>query len=409
MNILYITFSDILGQQFNGYLLRKELSDLGHRSDMAVHLCEERENPNIHQLGMRYTSRINNYLSIIEKKLSLRCVLPSLASTLYFKDFYKQADVIHLQLVHGTQFFSLTNVPIMSRQKPVIWTMHDPWLTTGHCVHSLDCERWKTGCGNCPYPNLNFPISKDRTHFNWEFKKYIMDHSKNVNIVVASQYMYDLMKKSPITSHYPISIIPFGIDTNVFKPMDPLQCREKLGIPSGYRVIGFRSAHDYLFKGVDYAEDALCKLSSKQPIWLLAIGAKGALKKITCKYPTTEIDWTNDTELIATALSASDIFLMPSIAEAFGLMAVEAMACGIPIITFEGTALPGVIHAPIGGITVPMKDSNAMAIAIEELLEDEVQRQKIAASALEIARREYTVELYVKRHLELYEKVIKSQ
>jgi len=409
MNILYITFSDILGQQFNGYLLQKELSKLGHRSDMAVHLCEERDNQYIHQMGTWFTIRINKFLSLIEHILSLRCVLPSLASTIYFQDYYKHADVIHLQLVHGTKFFSLTNVPIITRQKPVFWTMHDPWLTTGHCVHSLGCERWKTGCGNCPNLKINFPISIDTTHINWYYKKWVMDHVANLHLIVASQYMYNLIKESPITNQFPVSIIPFGVDLNIFKPRDSSLCRSKLGIPPDARVISFRSSPYASVKGTEYAEDALSKINSRKPIWLITFGAKNNMSILRGKYPIVELGWTNDTELVATALSASDMFLMPSIAEAFGLMAIEAMACGVPVIAFEGTSLPEVIHAPEGGIVVPMKDSTALALAIEELLEDETKRQKIANNALKIARQEYTVELYVKRHLDLYKTVLKSQ
>ena len=407
MNILHITFSDILGQQFNGYLLQKKLSELDIDLHMAVHLQDDLQNFRVHKLGSGFTLKTNTILTNIENKLSLRCGLPSLSLGIYFQDYYKKADIVHLQVIHGTQFFSLLNIPVLSRQKPLIWTMHDPWLTTGHCVHSLGCNRWKIGCGECPSLAIDFPIPKDTTRFNWKFKKWVMDHADNLNLIVASQYMYDLIKESPITRNLPVKIIPFGVDTNVFKPREVSECRKKLGIPPDARVICFRSTPYSFFKGTEYAEDALSKITSKQPIWLITLEAKEGLPKLRGKYPIVELGWTNDTELIATALCASDMLLMPSIAEAFGMMAIEAMACGVPVIAFEGTSLPGVIHSPQGGIVVPMKDTAALANAIDDLLVNETKRQKIAQNALEIALHEYTVELYVKRHLDLYQEVLK--
>ena len=409
MNILHISSSDIIGQQFNGYLLQKNIFEHDVNSHMAVHFQEDSQNNRIHKLGSPFTVKANTILTNIENNLSLRCVLPNLSLGIYFQDYYKIADIVHLQLLHATQFFSLLNIPILSRQKSLLWTMHDPWLTTGHCVYSLDCERWKTSCDKCPNLNINFPILKDTTRFNWKYKKWIMDHTDHMHLIVASQYMYKIIKESPITRRFPVTLIPFGVDTNVFKPRGISECRKKLGIPLDARVISFRSSPYSFFKGTEYAEDALSKITSNQPIWLITFEAKGGLPKLRGKYRIIELGWTNDTELVATALSASDMFLMPSLAEAFGLMAVEAMACGVPVIAFEGTSLPEVIHSPEGGIVVPMKDSTALALAIDDLLEDETKRQKIANNALEIARREYTVELYVKRHLDLYEKVLKSQ
>ena len=108
------------------------------------------------------------------------------------------------------------------------------------------------------------------------------------------------------------------------------------------------------------------------------------------------------------ALGAADIFLMPSTAEAFGLMAVEAMACGTPVIVFEGTALPKTIHAPLGGLAVP-PDADALAGAIKELLTNTSLRQTMADFGGKIVRRDHTLDLYVSRHLDFYQELIQEK
>jgi glycosyltransferase involved in cell wall biosynthesis len=97
---------------------------------------------------------------------------------------------------------------------------------------------------------------------------------------------------------------------------------------------------------------------------------------------------------------------MPSTQEAFGLMAVESMACGTPVIVFEGTSLPDVIKAPHGGLAVSAKNSEALAAATRQVLEDETLRSKLGHQARQIAEQDYSFALYCQRHIKLYEEVI---
>jgi glycosyltransferase involved in cell wall biosynthesis len=100
---------------------------------------------------------------------------------------------------------------------------------------------------------------------------------------------------------------------------------------------------------------------------------------------------------------------MPSIAEAFGMMAVESMACGTPVIVFDGTALPDVIHAPEGGISVPAKDSKSLADAIIRLLNDKQLYAQLVENGLRIVREEYTLEKHIQRHIELYSSLLNQE
>src|SRR6185503_15620020 len=89
---------------------------------------------------------LNDFLSRIEKGFSLHSILPTHSSDIMKNNFYKEADIVHLQLIHASQFFSLLSLPSMGRQKKLVLTLHDPWMLTGHCVHPIECQRWKIGC-----------------------------------------------------------------------------------------------------------------------------------------------------------------------------------------------------------------------------------------------------------------------
>ena len=99
---------------------------------------------------------------------------------------------------------------------------------------------------------------------------------------------------------------------------------------------------------------------------------------------------------------------MPSAAEAFGLMAVESMACGTPVIVCDGTALPEVIEAPRGGLSVPQGDAPALVKAIELLLGSPETRRRMADEGARLARERYPVESYIQGHLDLYRQLVES-
>lgn len=79
-------------------------------------------------------------------------------------------DIIHLHNLHGG-YFDLRALPTISEKVPTIITLHDMWLLTGHCAHSMSCDRWRTGCGQCPDLEIYPDIKKDATAFNLRRKK----------------------------------------------------------------------------------------------------------------------------------------------------------------------------------------------------------------------------------------------
>ena len=228
----------------------------------------------------------------------------------------------------------------------------------------------------------------------------------NIHLVVASKWMERMVAESPILAHLPRSVIPFGLDTQDFKPLDKKACKQALGIPEGHFAVAFRAVPFSPFKGVEYIEEALLNMSSNRPICLIAFDSVGLVPNLAKKFKIIELGWMNESAKIARALNAADVFLMPSIAEAFGMMAVESIACGTPVIVFEGTALPSVIQAPRGGIAVPSRDWKALKGALEALINDTELYKNLVRNGLEIVSEEYTLDNYVARHLDLYNQLI---
>jgi len=410
MIILNVSGFDIVGPLANGFLLHREYLKRGIDSHMAVWQKRGSADPTIHELGFKAYKKINSVSVSFEHLLSLYSILPLGGFQLRHKPYYRNAEIIHFHLPHVTPFFSIFNFQLMGNNghRHLVLNAHDMFFMTGLCHYSLDCERCKTGCGHCPDLNRSFPVRNDRTALMWKLKKWVFKRTK-VTIIVGSDWQLERLKRSPILSHLPYQVIPYGIDTNHYCRRDLAECRAKMGIPVDAKVIAFRSIHSRKnLKGIDYIEKALSALDFEENVYLITFEEKGGLDALRGKYLFREFGWTNDPRDIATALGAADVFLMPSIAEAFGLMAIESMACGTPVIVFEGTALPKTIRAPLGGLAVP-RDANALAGAIKELLTNTSLHQKMSEYGGKIVRQEHTLELYVNRYLNFYRDLLQEK
>ncbi|WP_370574399.1 glycosyltransferase [Methanomethylovorans sp.] len=405
MKTLQIGNIDTKGGRFNGADLHQALLKRGIKSQLCVSM-KKTEDENTWQLSLFFGSRILKFIvRQIEKLLSIQSILYPSFLLLYFDKRFLEADIVHYHLIH-TGFFSILALPKLSQMKPTVWTLHDPWAMTGHCIYPFDCIRWKKGCGKCPRLDTHIPMFIDNTKLMWKIKRWVYSRS-NLDIVVASKWMLDMVKQSPLFSNCRIHYIPFGIDLNVFHPMNAKEAKKLLGVNPNSIVLAFRATTSE-FKGLSYVRECIQKLRCDEPICLLTIGEKNLLGEFGDKYEIVDLGWIDESKL-PLFYNACDIFLMPSTAEAFGVMVIEAMACGKPVIVFDGTSLPEVIFAPKGGIVVPQGDVEALRVAIEDLISNSKMRQEIGNSACSIAKENYDAHIFLNRIIELYAKVIENR
>ncbi len=403
IKVLQVGHSDLIGKRFNGYDLNKGLRLQGIQCENCV--CDKLSDDDntwelFHVKNKKYIDFIAKY---IEKKIALQSLLTPWAFTLLYDKRFNTSDLVHYHVIHGG-YFNIASLPLLTYRKPSVWTLHDPWAITGHCIHPYNCNKWLTGCGRCPDLNIDFAVDKDRTALMWKFKKYIYDRS-TIDIVVASQWMYNKSKQSPLLSKFRINLIPFGLDLTVFHPIDDQISKKELGVIPGSIVILFRATNS-IFKGISFIRYCLRKLTTDKSICLLTVNERGLMDEFRGKYQIIDLGWVNDDEQIVKAYNAADIVLMPSTAEAFGMMAIEAMACGKPVLTFSGTSLSEVINPPKGGISVTQGDPDALFAVLEDLINNQNMRLKIGESALDFARKHYNITNYLNKHLELYSEVI---
>ncbi|MEH2421028.1 MAG: glycosyltransferase family 4 protein [Nostoc sp.] len=340
------------------------------------------------------------------KELELEDAANFSAFFLKNKDVFRRSSLLHLHNING-DFFSYLALPLLTKDKPCIWTLHDMWSFTGHCAYSYDCQRWQTGCGKCPYPDALPPIERDTTSLQWKLKKWAYSHSK-LTIVCHSLWMKKQVEQSMLKD-FPIYHIPNGLDLEVYQPLDVKNCRGALGIPLDKKVLIFGAETlSNPRKGSELLLKALSRLpkSLKAKTLLLTFGKTAKAISEAVEIPTQHLGYINSDWIKAIAYSAADLFLFPTRAENFGLVALESMACGTPTVSFNIGGVPESVRHLITGYLATPEDPDDFCHGIVQLLSDECLRTQLSQNGRKIAVQEYSLELHTKRYLDLYTRLI---
>jgi glycosyltransferase involved in cell wall biosynthesis len=308
--------------------------------------------------------------------------------------------------LHGG-FFNYFALPGITRAKATVYTLHDMWPFTGHCVHSFDCDRWKIGCGMCPYPDMPTAVQRDATGLEWKIKEWNYRRSR-LTVVVPSTWLYELASKSML-SRFPIKHIPHGVDTDLYCPLDRQLSRWALGIPTGKKVL-LHVARRMSSKGTGYIKggDLLIKALQEVPASLrretvlMMIGDGNDSVARELDMTVLPLGGLFHDRLKALAYSAADLFVFPSRAETFGLVAIESLACSTPVVAFRAGGMTDIVRPGVTGFLAEAENPKHLAEGIVRLLEDEDLLDRLRARCREVAVQEYNVSLYVERHLALY-------
>ena len=324
---------------------------------------------------------------------------------------YVDSDIIHFHGVHGG-FFSYLALPSLTEGKPGVITLRDMWPFTGHCGFSFDCDRWKIGCGKCPYPDAPpaLPSKRDTTHLEYKLKEWIYSRS-NFTIVSLDTWMTKLAQQSML-KRFPIHQIPNGVDTDVYSPLDRDLCRSVLGIPKGKKVMLYAAANlsrwrkgsDSLVKALRYLPESL-----KADVVLILLGERGEAIAEAIEIPSLVLGYVEGDRLKSVAYSATDMFLLPTRAEGLPNVLLESMACGTPMVSFAVGGVPDVVRPGVTGYLAESENVQDFCKGMMQLLEDDPLRESMRSQCRMIALEEYSAELETQRHIELYHKLLSNR
>lgn len=399
MNILQINNTDLPGARFNGYNLQKEFNKIGITTKQLVY---EKLSDDSNVISFADSIDTIGIYKDFEYQSSVQSIIFPYGNKIMQMKEFLDADIVHYHLIHN-YILSLYDFAAMVSKKRSVWTIHDPWAFTGHCIYPMKCDKYLTGCVNCENLDRTLPMKKDNADNMWKLKKSIYK-KLDIDIVVASKWMENIVKTSPLTKHFQrVHLIPFGINLKRYKcDIDRKKyLKRKYNIDRNTICIFFR-ADKSEYKGLKYIKNMLERLDINKSITLMTVGEKGLLNKFRWKYKVKEYGWINDENELASLYGVADIFLMPSTAEAFGVMAIEAMASSIPVIVMEGTALPDVVNAPECGIAFKRDDVEDFTQKVKWLIEDTEERIRRGKKGRLLAENKYDENVYFNKMLDLY-------
>ena len=321
----------------------------------------------------------------------------------------QKPDIIHCHNLHGG-YFDLRALPSLSSQVPAILTLHDAWLLSGHCAHSFDCERWRTGCGQCPDLTIYPSIRRDATAYNWQRKRDIYSRSR-LYVATPSQWLMNKVGQSILApAILERRVIHNGVDLSVFRPGDKAAARTTLGLPHNLPILLFVGQRTKSNQFKDYAtmESALRKVATKsngQDLLFLCLGEVSKDESIG-RSRVRFIDYQHDLAKVAMFYQATDIYLHAARADTFPNTVLEALACGTPVVATAVGGIPEQIEDGVTGFLTPPADPEAMATRIQQLLADAELRRTMGSKAAEVARKRFSLDRQVDEYLEWFNDIV---
>lgn len=314
--------------------------------------------------GTRFNWFIHHYLY---KLVGLQDIF-SICETVRLIKVLKEEkpDLIHLHVVNDQNM----NIPMFVKyvnmyKIPVVWTMHDCRAFTGRCSYfdEIGCDRWKTGCGNCPQKQLYMPTWIDASHAEWKIRKKWHTEINNLTIVTPSTWLADFIKQS-FFKEKALKVIYNGIDTSVFSKKTSLNIRKQYGISVEKKIVLGVSAFWESRKGSDYFAELARKLTDEYQI--VMIGYLDNKTRINLPSKIIQIQQTTNVQEMAAWYQVASVFVNPTLADNFPTTNIESLAAGTPVVTFQTGGSPESIDSN-SGIIVKKGDGKELLKAILEV------------------------------------------
>jgi len=286
---------------------------------------------------------------------------------------------------------------------PVVWTLHDMWAFTGGCHHNTACRRFTRNCGGCPV--LAGHRAWDLSRWIWR-RKAKAYRNLDLSIVTPSAWLARCARASRLFGSRRIEVIPNGIDTAVYRPIDRSLARGLLGLPQEGSIVLFAAWRNTPIKGFHLLVPALERLRTSCHPVVLAVAGFSRPADYAEPVETRFLGRLNDPLTMALAYSAADVYAAPSMHDNLPTTVMEAMACGTPCVAFHLEGMPELIEDGRTGFLAQPFDVDDLAEKLAMVLDTEALRRRLGETARTTAQQRFTIELCSRRYKALFEDIL---
>lgn len=291
----------------------------------------------------------------------------------------------------------------ISGRWPTLFVLHDQWAITGRCAYTGGCEKYRTGCDHtCPTPDEYPALPPQRIAEAWRMRRMVYGAANPPVLLANSTWMHEFAAGGlpapevggPPRGH--LQTIRLGVPTDVFHPRDAAHCREHFGLPHDrFIIMTSGTSADDPRKGISHLAEALRRLALPN---VLVVSVGHADPSRPPPIPGMRaMGYLRDPRELAMLYAAADIFVGPSLQEAFGQVFVEAAACGTPAIGYPVGGVPEAIIDGVSGRIAKSVTPAALADAIIELYADAAYRRNLAAWGRILVENEFSLETAYQR------------
>ncbi|MCD8197594.1 MAG: glycosyltransferase [Lachnospiraceae bacterium] len=313
-----------------------------------------------------------------------------------------QIDAVHLHNPHDS-FLGIRDIRTIAGVCPMVWTLHDFWALTGHCASPYGCDdRWIYGCTSCEhlgnYPRLRRDVSAEQYRRK---EKYLT--GAGIRFTVPSEWMREQVAKSYLRGEN-CAVICNSLDIAMWNCPDKETIRKEYRLNTKKLVLAFVAADMAKpLKGMQLLADALDLLDSERFLLLTAGDSNREMQGLFERFETVSFGYLREQKKMNEFYALADVLVNPSVYETFGLVNIEAMASGTPVVAFRVCAMSEVVGEEAGWC-VPEMTARALA---EKLTYLECHREELELKAK--CARAYVQKKFGQEHmLDQYEALYRS-
>lgn len=316
------------------------------------------------------------------------------------------ADVINLHWV--VNLLSIEDIGAIT--KPLVWTLHDMWAFCGgeHIVPDDNAES-RFRAGYLPDNRPTGEVGPDLNRQAWLAKRQAWAN-QTFNIVTPGRWMANCARESVLFRQAPVQAIPNPLEmTHLWRPISKQYARAVLGLEQNkqYVLSGSAGGMPHL-KGEDLLKQAMASVTANQvqKPELLIFGQYKPAGDSNWPCPVHWLGPVRDDHVMTLIYAAADVMAVPSRQDNLPNTAIEAHACGVPVVAFNIGGLPDIVTHQQTGWLSPAFDTNDLAQGIAWVLQDLTRWQALSAAARQQALERFSPEVVTQQYLAVYQRAI---
>jgi len=260
---------------------------------------------------------------------------------------------------------------LLSERFPTLLVLHDFWILTGRCAYTNNCQKYLTGCDeSCPTPTEYPALPPIEIADAWRKKRLLLSASSRPTLLANSEWTAAFTGRAlagtALASEQSLSVDVFRLSfpVDLFRPRNKHASREHFGLPADRFLVLVPASLDDPRKGVRPFLEALARLEIPN-LTVVTIGWPSS--RVDLPIDVVQLGYFHDPKRVALLNSAVDVVVVPSSAETFGQICIEAIACGTVVAGYPLAAVPEAIRDGVTGLLAADADPSSLAATVHHL------------------------------------------